>query len=109
MRWILLVVQIVSETIPKGFRNDEEMVRLRNSSITPLTVPPSLSITINDGPRLRRDRDVGTANRDHIVVCFSKAEGCLTGKRNCGTGFQLREVQSLVSGYIDVVERDGRA
>ena len=106
------------------------MVRLRDAAITTLhmttirtpvcliegywdsaclSIPPSLSITVDNSVWLGRDGNVCPADFDQVVVCFREAKGGRAGKRDGRASEQLREVKRLVAGNVDAVEGDGSA
>lgn len=64
MRGVILNVQITNHAAPQGLGDNEEMVRLGDTAIAALAVPPRLAVAVNDGIWFRGDRNVGAPDLD---------------------------------------------
>lgn len=109
MSRIIHDIKILDNTVAPKLRDDEEMIRLVDPTVATLAIPPRLAVAIDNSVRLRGDGNVGSADCDHIVVCFRESKGSRSSKSYDRTGSQLAHVQGRVARNVDAVKRDGGA
>jgi hypothetical protein len=105
MRGPVLDVQILDGT-SRNIIHNEEMIGLVLSTIATLTVPPSLTVAIDDGARLGGDGDVIALDHDHVVVRLLVPEGSGACKRDRGSILKITQVQGLATRNSNAVQDD---
>jgi hypothetical protein len=109
MDWVVLDIDVMNRTRSENLGKLDEVVGLRNTTITPKPIPPALTVAIQDGALCGGDLDVGTSDLDEYVVGISILPEGLSLEGHFGPSFQLREINGGVSRNSDAIEGDGSA
>lgn len=89
VRRIVLDIQILHDAVAEQLGDDEEVIRLLDAAVGSLTVPPSLSIAVNNRTWLGGDGDVGPADFDEVVVGLEELDCRCPGERDSRACLQL--------------------
>lgn len=82
---------------------------LRNATIATETVPPGLTVAIEDRPLGSSNFDVGASDFDERVVRVKVLPEGSALEGNLGTGLELGQINSRVSRHCDAIKGDGSA
>lgn len=97
--------KVLDDGIADGL-DGNEVVGFSDSSVRTQTVPPCLTVSVNDRALLGCEHDVGTSELDHIVVGIGVGKSCLASERHRRACLELGEIKSGVSGHSDTIQSD---
>ena len=109
MNRIILDIQILDDRVSDCFADSNEVVWLAYTSIGSKSVPPSLSIAIDNSIWLGGDDNIGSGDFDHVVIRIGILESSFTSKGDGSACLELGEVKRGISRDDDAVESYGCA
>lgn len=106
MNGVVLNVNVVDGAVAEDLAELDEVIGLRYTTVASQSVPPCLTVTIENSIFSCGDFDVSTTNLDERIVRIEIFPKCRAFECDLGSSLQLGEVDSRVTRHGNVVKGD---